>query len=159
MFLMKMCLLLINSLHLGSTYICWGTFCAWISSSKSLGIRYSYYSSFTGNQSINWLRHVPKITCLASSKTQVPMQIVAPEAFSIPIVLTVVWPGDPWGLRDPYRESMRPNLFHNKTKMTVDLSLFFSQRNFLENIQWVMGSWVLVYSHVLNFSVFKFLIW
>ena len=29
------------------------------------------------------------------------MQILAPEAFSIPIVLTVAWPGDPWGLRDP----------------------------------------------------------
>lgn len=148
-----MCLLLINSLHLGSTYICWGNFRALISSSKSLGIRYSYYSSFTGNQSINRLRHVPKITCLASSKTQIPTQILALEAFSIPIVLTVVWSGD------PYRESMRPNLFHNKTKMTVDWSLIFSQRNFLENIQWVMRSWVLVYSHVLNFSVFKFLIW
>lgn len=155
-----MCLLLINSLHLGSTYICWGTFHALISSSKSLRIRYSYYSSFTGNQSTDQLRHVPKITCLASSKTQIPMQILAPEAFSIPVVLTVAWPGDPWGLRDPFRESMRPVLFHNKTKMIVHFSLFFfPQRNFLENIQWVMRSWVLLYSRVLNFPVFKFLIW
>ena len=153
-----MCLLLINSLHLGSTYICWGTFHILISS-NSLRIRYSHYSSFAGNQSTNQLRHVPQITCLANSKTQIPMQILAPEAFSIPIVLTVAWPGDPWGLRDPFRKSMRPKLFHNKTKMIVHFSPIFLQRNFLENIPWVMRSWVLVYSRVLNFSVFKFLIW
>lgn len=128
-FLMKIYLSLIhNSLHLGSTYICQGTFHALIKLLKACELgTFIYYSGFIGNKSTKWLSHVPKITYLASSKTKIQMQVLAPEAFSIPAVLTVVWPGDLWGLRDPCRGSMNSKLFHNKTKMLLHFILILTE--------------------------------
>ena len=78
--------------------------------SKGLWTRYSYYYSFTGNWSPKWLSNMSKVTYLASSKTKIQRQVLAPGASTTSAGLRAVWSGDPWGLWDPYGGQTRSKL-------------------------------------------------